>query len=162
MVPRQLNARGFTDPLRPCGPSLRPPRGPDVCLTKILTFCWGDAAARAVIGPLTNSRRRTKTGPRLRLMRLRGPHVAWRWDHNQPFSPRAHSLIGPAGAPQLVLFGHISPFCYSHGPTVHIQPTVDPLHLQASALSTQTEANPCCCAPDNLLPWLRGQHFKLG
>ena len=38
MVPRSRNARGVTDPLRPCGPSLRPPRGPDVRLPEIVTF----------------------------------------------------------------------------------------------------------------------------
>ena len=65
--------KGVTDPLRPCGPPLRPPQGPDVGLTKILTFCRGDAAARAVIGPLTETRRRTKTGSGLR---LRGRCVA--------------------------------------------------------------------------------------
>ena len=37
----------------PCGPSSRPPQGPDVCLPKTVTFRRGDAAARAVIGPLT-------------------------------------------------------------------------------------------------------------
>ena len=39
------------DPLRPCGPSLRPPQGPDVRLPKIVTFRRGDAATRPVIGP---------------------------------------------------------------------------------------------------------------
>ena len=29
MVPCRRNARGLTDPLRPCGPSLHPPQGPD-------------------------------------------------------------------------------------------------------------------------------------
>ena len=30
--------KGDTDPLRPCGPSLRPPHGPDERLQKMLTF----------------------------------------------------------------------------------------------------------------------------
>ena len=47
------------DPLRPCGPSLRPPQGPDVCHPKIVTSRRGDAAARAAIGPLTETRGRT-------------------------------------------------------------------------------------------------------
>ena len=51
--------KGLIDPLLPCGPSLRRPQGPDVRLPKIVTFRWGDAAARAVIGPLTKNRRRT-------------------------------------------------------------------------------------------------------
>ena len=38
LVPRSRNTRGLTDPLRPCGPSLRPPQGPDVRLPKIVTF----------------------------------------------------------------------------------------------------------------------------
>ena len=38
---------------------LGPPQGPDVRLPKILTFRRGDAAARAVIGPLTKTRRKT-------------------------------------------------------------------------------------------------------
>ena len=38
MVPRRRNATGFTDPLRPCGPSLRPPQGPDVHLPKMSTL----------------------------------------------------------------------------------------------------------------------------
>ena len=42
MVPRQRNARGFTDPLRP-------PQGPDVCLPKIVSSRRSDAAARAVM-----------------------------------------------------------------------------------------------------------------
>ena len=53
MVPRRHNASGFTDPLHPCGPSLRPPQGSDGRLAKILTLGQGDAAAGAVIGPLT-------------------------------------------------------------------------------------------------------------
>ena len=44
--PDYIDARRFTDPLRPCRPSLRP-QGPDVHLPK------NDAAARAVIGPVT-------------------------------------------------------------------------------------------------------------
>ena len=52
--------KGVTDPLRPCGPSLRPPQGPDVRLSKMSTLRRGDAAARAVIGPLTQTRRRTE------------------------------------------------------------------------------------------------------
>jgi hypothetical protein len=66
MVPRRRNAGGLTDPLRPCGPPLRSLRGPDVRLPKVFTLCRCDAAARAVIGPLTKTRRRTKTGTRLR------------------------------------------------------------------------------------------------
>ena len=57
MVPRSRN--GVTDPIRLCGPSLRPPKGPDARLPKIVNFRQGDAAARAVIGPLTKARRRT-------------------------------------------------------------------------------------------------------
>ena len=48
------------------GPALRPPQGPDVRLPEIVTFRRGEAAARAVIGPLTKTRRRTKTCLRLR------------------------------------------------------------------------------------------------
>jgi hypothetical protein len=55
MVTRRCNARGFTDPLRPSGPSLRNPQGLEFRLPKMLTLCQGDAAARAVIGPLTTS-----------------------------------------------------------------------------------------------------------
>ena len=43
------------DPLNPRGPSLRPPQGPDVRLPKTVTFHQGDAAARAVIGPLAKT-----------------------------------------------------------------------------------------------------------
>ena len=57
---------GFTDPLRPCGPSLRPPKGPDMRPQKIRTFRRGDAVARAVIGSLTKIWPRTKWGSRLR------------------------------------------------------------------------------------------------
>ena len=53
MVPHRGNARGFMDHLRPCGPSFRPPQGPDVRLPKIVTLLGGDAAPGAVIGPLT-------------------------------------------------------------------------------------------------------------
>ena len=72
MVPRRHNARGFTELLRPCVPSLSPPQGPDVRLPKILTFRRGDAAARAVIGTLTKTvakpkpDAKTETGSRLR------------------------------------------------------------------------------------------------
>ena len=66
MVPRQLNASGFTGPYRPCGSSVHTPQGPDVRLPKMLTFRQGDTAARAVIGPLPKTRRRPKTGSRLR------------------------------------------------------------------------------------------------
>ena len=45
---------GVTDPT-----SIRPLQGPHVRLPKNVTFCWGDTAVRAVIGPLTKSRRRT-------------------------------------------------------------------------------------------------------
>ena len=55
MVQRRRNTRGFADPLRPCGPSLRPPQGPDVRLSKMSTLRRGDAAARAVIGPLSKA-----------------------------------------------------------------------------------------------------------
>ena len=48
MVTRSRNARG-----------LRTPYGPDVRLPKIVTFRRGDAAARAVIGPLTKTQCRT-------------------------------------------------------------------------------------------------------
>ena len=47
--------KGLTDPLRPCGPSLRPLQGPDVRLPKMLTFRRDNTAARAVIGPLTKT-----------------------------------------------------------------------------------------------------------
>ena len=66
MVLRRRNARGFTDPLRPCGPSLSPQPGPDVPLPKRVTLRRGDAAARAVISPLTKARRTTKAGWRRR------------------------------------------------------------------------------------------------
>ena len=65
MVPRQRNTRRFTDPLRPCGPSLGPPQRPDLRLPEIVTLRRGDAAAKAVIGLLTITRRRTNTGSRL-------------------------------------------------------------------------------------------------
>ena len=66
MVRRRRNARRFTDPLCPCGCYLRPPQGHDVRLPKILDLGWGDTVERAVIGSLTKTRRRTKTGSRLR------------------------------------------------------------------------------------------------
>ena len=53
MVGRRRNAMGFTDLLRPCGPSLRPAKRPDMHLQKIVTLRRGEGAARAVIGPLT-------------------------------------------------------------------------------------------------------------
>ena len=53
--PTFTQRKGVTDPLRPCGPSLYPPQGPDVRLPKIVTFCRGDTVARAVIGPLTKT-----------------------------------------------------------------------------------------------------------
>ena len=59
MVLRSRNARVLRTPLRPCRPSLRPPRGPDARLPEIVTFRWGNAAARPVIGRLTKTRRRT-------------------------------------------------------------------------------------------------------
>ena len=59
--PTFIQRKGVTDPLRPCGPSLRPTQGPDVRLPEIVTFRWGDWAARPVIGPLTKTRRRTIT-----------------------------------------------------------------------------------------------------
>ena len=49
-----------------CRALLRPPQGPDVRLPKMLTLRWGDAAARAVIGLLTKTRRRTNTGSLMR------------------------------------------------------------------------------------------------
>ena len=59
MLLRRRNARGLTDPLRPCGPPLRRTQGPDVHLPKILDVRRGrhkpNAAALAVIGPLTAS-----------------------------------------------------------------------------------------------------------
>ena len=58
-VPLRRRARGFRDPLRPCGPSLRPPQGPEVHILKMLTLRRGNAAARAVIGPLSQTRGRT-------------------------------------------------------------------------------------------------------
>ena len=66
--PTFTQRKGVTDPLRPCGPSLQtlladPPcvhrKGPDVRLPEIVTFRQGDAATRAVIGPLTKTRCRT-------------------------------------------------------------------------------------------------------
>lgn len=48
MVPRQHNARGFMNPLRP---------------PKVLPYV--ETAARAVIGPLNKTRRRNKTGSQL-------------------------------------------------------------------------------------------------
>jgi hypothetical protein len=57
--PTFTQRKGVTDPLPPCGPSLRPPQGPDVRLPKIVTFPRGYAAARALIVPLTKTRRRT-------------------------------------------------------------------------------------------------------
>ena len=57
--PTFTQPKGATDPLRPCGPSLRPPQGRDAHLPNMLTFRRDDAAARAVIGPLTQTRRRT-------------------------------------------------------------------------------------------------------
>ena len=52
IVPRWCNARGFTDPLSPCGPSLRPPQGPDVRLPKIVTLRRGH---KGCDGPQTTS-----------------------------------------------------------------------------------------------------------
>ena len=66
MVPSRRNARGFTDPLRPHGPSLRLPGGPDVRLSKTVTLRRGDAASRAVIGPLTETRGQNHKGSGLR------------------------------------------------------------------------------------------------
>ena len=51
-----MQRKGLTDLWRPRGPSLRRLPEPDVRLPKIVTFRWGDAAARAVIGPLTKTR----------------------------------------------------------------------------------------------------------
>ena len=45
----------------------------------------GDAAARAVIGPLTKTQRRTTTGSHLRWSVC--VVVASTWNHSQPFSP---------------------------------------------------------------------------
>ena len=73
--------KGVCRPLAPCRPSLRPLQGPGVCLPKIVTLRRGDAAARAVIGPLT--RRRTKTASfTTASKRLRGHCVASSWNHN--------------------------------------------------------------------------------
>ena len=52
MVPRQRNARGFTDPLLPCAPSLRPPQRPDIRLPKIVTLHQVDAEAWSVLSVL--------------------------------------------------------------------------------------------------------------
>ena len=52
MVVRRRNTRGFTDPLRPCGPSMRSRQGPGLRLPKMLTVRL-DAAARNVMGRLT-------------------------------------------------------------------------------------------------------------
>ena len=56
-----LHVDAVQDPLRPCVPSLRPPQGPDVRLPKIVTLRLRDTAARAVIGPITRTRCKTKT-----------------------------------------------------------------------------------------------------
>ena len=70
--PAFTQPKGPTYPLRPRGPSLRPPRGADVRLPEIV-------AARAVIDPLTKTRRRTvKVHDCVEAS-------AW-WDHNQPLS----------------------------------------------------------------------------
>ena len=37
--PTFTQRKWLMDPLRPCGPSLRPPQGPDVHLPKTVTFC---------------------------------------------------------------------------------------------------------------------------
>ena len=64
--------------------------GPDVSLQKMFTLRRGDAAARAVIGPLAKARRRTKPSSRLRrsvcvalALRRRGTIVS-------PFSVALH------------------------------------------------------------------------
>ena len=85
MVPRRRSPRGSTDPSRPRGPSLRPQQGPDARLPDTLTLRRGDAAARAVIGPLAKTRRRTEAGSRLPGS-VCGFIVASMWNHNQPFS----------------------------------------------------------------------------
>ena len=54
--------QGFPDQLRPCGTYFHHPQGPDVRLPKVVTLRRGNAAARVVIGPLTKTRRRNKTG----------------------------------------------------------------------------------------------------
>ena len=66
LVGHRRNARVFTDPLHPCGPFLRSLQGPDVPLPNFFTLHRCEAAAKAVIGPLTKTRRRTKTCSRLR------------------------------------------------------------------------------------------------
>ena len=64
MVPRRRNARGFIDPLRPYGPLHA--KDPPCASQKIVILRRGDSAVRAVIGPLTKTRQRIKTGSRLR------------------------------------------------------------------------------------------------
>ena len=60
---------------------MRPPQGPDVCVPKIVACRRGNTAARAVIGPLTKTRRRNIKVHGSK--RLRGHYVAFTWNHNQ-------------------------------------------------------------------------------
>ena len=54
---------GFCLLLCPCGPSMLPPQGPDV---RLISAKYCNLIARTVIGPLTKTQRRTKTGSPLR------------------------------------------------------------------------------------------------
>ena len=74
MVPRSRNARGSRTPYVLADPPLVHREGPDMRLPKTATFRRGDAAARAVIGPLTKTRRRTMVSTASK--RLRGECVA--------------------------------------------------------------------------------------
>ena len=81
VAPRRHNARGFTYPLRPCGPSLRPSQGPVVRLPKVVTLRRGDAATRADwsahVNPTQNQNRVTNASKR-----LHGHCVLSTWNHN--------------------------------------------------------------------------------
>ena len=97
MVPRSRNARGFTAPLRPCGPSLRPSQGPDVRLRKIGTLRRGDWS---VPQNLTQNQNRFTTASK----HLRGPCVASTWNYNHGTSP-LDGHIGGARKPVIALEG---------------------------------------------------------
>ena len=97
MVPRARNARGLWNPYVLADP----PCVQQVRLPKIVTFRRGDATARAGIGPLAKTRRRTNTGSRQRrsvgvviALRERGT-VKRPLDHGRPASspPLLKSLL---------------------------------------------------------------------
>ena len=85
MVPRQTQRKGV---YRPIASSADPPcvhcEGLMRASQEIVTLRRGDAAARAVIGPLTKSPRRTKAGSRLR--RSVCVVLALTWNHNRPLT----------------------------------------------------------------------------